>query len=579
MVNALPSEPMNSSSTASPGSDQMSSTMGPANPTMPTNSVPPGDYAPPAAQPSQPETAPPIPGVVPMAAPLSTNNQPPTEKTPPPRGGKISRILLGVLVLILLVLGGSAGYYLSMTNQDIRQEASGGIRCGDITCTDGRWAGKDCNAPQATCQKRAEDFCGVGQVQNMGTPPTPEECSGGGVPQCSECTSNCGATGCGFTCPPGLNPQDDCNLWESRFMCEGQRNDGCNEITGSPVGAVDYTNSEYWCKTYQFDSNHWSGNYSVVWVGNNGQVCVEGTGCNPNNLDWNCNAVVPTATMTAACQPATQTIGNLNYRINVASINPAPSDAYADNRIEYWMCLSNNNANHSVIINQFFGGNASWIGGNAYCYKLKSNYLTAGATTNFLDFNSNVPIGEGAAWAKNINQLATFVKTTFPTSYQNINFPVKGNMMINGVWSDQLFGPNIKIYPEVCAPATTPSPTPSPTPTPTPTPTPSPTPTPTPTPPPIGPMCLSISMAAPQNPPVIGDSVNFTCAQITLPGTWLYQFRVIEPGGTIKPLATSTSGSTPHNTSAAYQITKQGAFEAQCRICNTDSSLCSDEWN
>ncbi len=109
----------------------------------------------PAAMPTMPSSAPmatatAIP-VTPAASPMPTTTEPlpvrpdlrenktsfdPTPSTdmgmtPPPAGlpkkkGNLSKII-GVAVLLLLVIGGGAGFYLSQKNSDIRQQASTGV--------------------------------------------------------------------------------------------------------------------------------------------------------------------------------------------------------------------------------------------------------------------------------------------------------------------------------------------------------------------------------------------------------------------------------------------------------------------
>ncbi len=116
-------------------------------------------------------------------------------------------------------------------------------------------------------------------------------------------------------------------------------------------------------------------------------------------------------------------------------------------------------------------------------------------------------------------------------------------------------------------------PTPSPTPRPTPSPTPRPSPTPTPTPV-VGPMCISITLNSRNNPPKLGDSITLTCGAVT--GVTEYEFRIRQPDGQIIPIS-SLNGS---RTSVAYQISSQGKYAAQCRICvnnNKGVPICQ-EW-
>lgn len=116
-------------------------------------------------------------------------------------------------------------------------------------------------------------------------------------------------------------------------MCDAQAawNTGCNEnncIKNSSGGCVtpitDYSNPGSWCKKFQFDSNAPNNAASVVYVGNGGQVCMEGTGCDKNALDMNCAAETPAGNYTLACSPPkpNQTVGDLRYEVKVDGTAP-----------------------------------------------------------------------------------------------------------------------------------------------------------------------------------------------------------------------------------------------------------------
>ncbi len=116
-------------------------------------------------------------------------------------------------------------------------------------------------------------------------------------------------------------------------------------------------------------------------------------------------------------------------------------------------------------------------------------------------------------------------------------------------------------------PSPQPSPRPTPTPGVTPSPVPSPSVSPTPTP---APVCAYIAVNKANI--VVGDNVSFTCGLIS--GATKYEFRVRLPDGTITTLAASGSTS---NISEPFQITQQGDYKAQCRICVGPSATCQ-EW-
>jgi hypothetical protein len=90
-------------------------------------------------------------------------------------------------------------------------------------------------------------------------------------------------------------------------------------------------------------------------------------------------------------------------------------------------------------------------------------------------------------------------------------------------------------------------------------------------------VCAGITM----NPatPTLNSSVNFTCTAVT--GVNNYQFRVIEPDGTITPLASKVEAvGVPRNHSEAYTVSEAGSFRAECRLCpySLDGSCPGQEW-
>ncbi len=106
----------------------------------------------------------------------------------------------------------------------------------------------------------------------------------------------------------------------------------------------------------------------------------------------------------------------------------------------------------------------------------------------------------------------------------------------------------------------------NPTPTPSPTPLPTPVPTPTPTPAVI-PVCLTIStdIAVPK----YGDTVRFTCGQISGATSYGFRYRVVgaNASGTIPTMSTNSNISQP------FVISKVGAYDVECQVCV--GSVCS----
>ncbi|MCA9376356.1 hypothetical protein KC685_00360 [Candidatus Dojkabacteria bacterium] len=208
-----------------------------------------------------------------------------------------------------------------------------GICCNGGECNDGWQFGPDANYKGGTCDQRniaacAEhggiasggeeceasacgtlnqpccqpgNGCGNGMNCEGGTCVLPNT---GGNPDCATCVGTCTATGCSTTCGAGINPRDDCGIWNSGFMCDGWSQSGCNDANGTTVGTPDYSNPEYWCKTYQFDSNAPNGAFSVVFVGDKGDYCIDfEPGCDPSQLDWDCSQEYScNVTATAVCE-------------------------------------------------------------------------------------------------------------------------------------------------------------------------------------------------------------------------------------------------------------------------------------
>lgn len=220
-------------------------------------------------------------------------------------GGKglSAKMIVGAVLLFLLVIGSGAGLYLSQQSQDIRQSAD------TAGCDNGVAIG------ETACQNQGDPVqyrCGEGSTP--GNNNWIEESCGGGTCQgsscttastgdiCDQCVGSCGETGCSTDCGPNVNPQDTCQIWSAAFMCEASTawDTGCNEnncikdSSGSCVTPItDYSNPGSWCKKFQFDSNAPNNAASVVYVGDNGVVCQEGTGCDRDALDMDCSTAPP----------------------------------------------------------------------------------------------------------------------------------------------------------------------------------------------------------------------------------------------------------------------------------------------
>ena len=141
-------------------------------------------------------------------------------------------------------------------------------------------------------------------------------CSESSLGDCSQCIGSCGSSGCSISCgSEPLNHQTDCNMWPATYYCRGRSSSGCGDAHGSYLGSAGGTvlvgqsvsltkngatvSANTWCSTVQADSNGANGAFSVVYIGDNGEKCHEGSGCDPDALDWDCDNVAPKCDVTA----------------------------------------------------------------------------------------------------------------------------------------------------------------------------------------------------------------------------------------------------------------------------------------
>ncbi len=337
-------------------------------------------------------------------------------------------------------------------------------RCGPGSYTPGgnNWIAENCSSGQ-TCQGSACAGGGGG---------------GGTGPNCSSCVGSCGATGCNTNCDANTNPRDDCGIWPAAFMCEKDAawNTACNDQTcikdssGKCVTAItDYTNPASWCKKFQFDSNAPNNAVSVVYVGNNGQVCVEGSGCNRDNLDWNCATEPPAGTYSAQClAPLPQQVGNLKYEFKVDGTAPKNFG-----QAVFYLSLSRNSyPNHQ----QGFAELTQWLGKPTWSNDCTSVDWCGYWLHSFNDPNPNAS-GHSVSWTWDgqrvlnfggqanitINSLATKIKELKDAGKLPANYRIRvgGEFRLPPNETKHSLGdPQVDISPYACAPApTTPPPT------------------------------------------------------------------------------------------------------------------------
>ena len=192
--------------------------------------------------------------------------------------------------------------------------------------------------------------------------------------------------------------------------------------------------------------------------------------------------VPPTGALNTVCTPPNQNYisnsnNNLSYNLNATNI-PANSNA----ELVYQFCLNpQSNQGHRSVYQYYFNSGANWEDAKNTeglpswaCYKIGSTAYT-NSTSLSRTWNETIPLyGNTTATPKNLETLASFIRTAAEVGSMNINttFRTKVVVTVNGIKNDQISAPQlIKIHPTACyiAPTSTPKPptsTPAPTNTP-----------------------------------------------------------------------------------------------------------------
>lgn len=305
------------------------------------------------------------------------------------RVSRNGKILLGIVGTILL-LAGTAFALLTLTDlgeqiglgdssADSEACSCGGLNegwCDEPTCQNNLecrgWAGAPCaDSDGDGTFTPTNGGCEASQFHcsNTGSCIPENQCPSGGGNQelCETCIGSCSHTGCNVQCD-GIDPHE-CGYFSGTHYCRGQRDDGCNDAMGfdpevfptldpdgpfignggsnvevgqsvnlsyTPEGGatINVTTST-WCSTVQADSNAPNGSYSIVYIGDNGEICAEvddgnggrthrdaaGNPCNPDELDWDCDNDPPDDECpgTAAAECLTPTSARLTWTNSVAN--------------------------------------------------------------------------------------------------------------------------------------------------------------------------------------------------------------------------------------------------------------------
>lgn len=267
------------------------------------------------------------------------------------------RGLLLVLILVLVIGGAAfAVWYLNRPDEQVAPDDSsadqGSCRDGCAICPE---PGRVECAPDGTLQECFVETLCTGETkwcwqQQPGTCNPESPPPGAGSEDCSSCTGSCNSGGCTVTCDEYTNPFN-CGYSPGTFYCRGRSQSACGDQHGSyiggsagdikigqsvelnlPDGSGTFTTST-WCSTIQADSNAPNSAAVVVFVGDNGETCVEGTGCDPDSLDWDCeNTPVPapvTVSGTVYCQDSggeAYPINDAEVYIHDSSVSDCPDD-------------------------------------------------------------------------------------------------------------------------------------------------------------------------------------------------------------------------------------------------------------
>lgn len=213
----------------------------------------------------------------------------------------VNKALFGlVLVLYAIIVGVSL--------QQISPDVVAGSQCN--------WCGGN---TQGWCDEHAYDTggnkcqtCDTGLIKcpTTGSCLPESQCPGdqGGNNQCHTCQGSCGTGGCNLSCD-GANWRE-CGFHIASQYCRGQKMSGCHSGIGGYLGegnargkfivsrTVDRPNTDAtldsYCSTVQADVIDSDGtDAKVAWIDADGVKCVEGTGCDPSTMNWNCDNTPP----------------------------------------------------------------------------------------------------------------------------------------------------------------------------------------------------------------------------------------------------------------------------------------------
>jgi hypothetical protein len=431
------------------------------------------------------------------------------------------QVVLGALALVLLVIGGSVAYYLSVQTTELRQQASGGDNYSCDPTAMAQLTGHCPTGKQATCVGGTPSCTDIPASCNAtDLAQLTGHCPSGQEAICSNGTPTCAAVSTPKSCDPTAMAQltGHCPTGQSAFCDNGSP--ACRKLLPTDCSA----------------GTLYTSNGTTATCAPTGEISP--STC-PSGTLYTSNGTTATCAPTGQISPSTCPSGTL-YTSNGTTATCAP------------ISIGNNsNGNNQNFSN--CSGTKCTISQSQACANVSCvGYYCPGGLVNGRCLQGNpTPVSGGAPGATidfkpYMNNTCGAYQFDCDVPSMPVGYGGCGAVTYN-------LGNNCS------APASTPVPSfPPPT-------TPPSTPPSSPTPPPVGPVCLNItsSKATPQ----IGDSLNFTCG--TVNGANHYEFRIQLPDGTVKQLtATGTS-------SENFTVSQSGKHTAQCRICTTaDAASC-----
>lgn len=315
----------------------------------------------------------------------TTSAVPPTGQTaqaasdPTKKHIKISLpIAIGALALLLLVIGGAVAYYLSLQNQEIRQQASSGYNCPVGFTETGSGCVETSSLSGSQTPTASSVAAGQGATQ-FANPPTAGTCANGTIPV----YSNGIAIGCSTSTTPSsqnVSFQGTCPSGTSPVTSNGITI-GCSGTSLATVSQNVSSNGSCPLGTTPVQSNGITIGCSAPGptiisqnLSSDGSCAAGTTPVYSNGIAIGCSAISPTVVATTSSTSATSNLTNTpntpSTLSNLTSTSTSPSDTSNSSSSSPSSSSSESGTNNSqcgdqVPVNTQFrsSGNGSWISG------------------------------------------------------------------------------------------------------------------------------------------------------------------------------------------------------------------------